>query len=88
LNEDLLKIEGFDEAVIGTCMTWHGSMLVERIVYDGTKLIELLMSDGEMTTEEEEANEYIDYNIIGAYVGDTTPIVMWPATAKELDENS
>jgi len=27
---------------------------------------------------EEEAIEFIDFNIVGAYVGESTPIIMWP----------
>lgn len=85
MSSELLKLDGFDKAVVGVCMTWHGDMMVERIVYDGPTIASILMEDG---TTEEEAQEYIDFNIIGAYVGDATPIVMWPATAEQLDENS
>lgn len=85
MNEDLLKFDGFDEAIIGVCVTWHGNMLVERIVYNGKLIIDKLMSDG---MSEEEASEYVDFNMLGAYVGDTNPAIMWPATAKEIDERS
>lgn len=83
MNEELLKLDGFDEAIIGVCMTWHGNMMVERIVYDGRAITKALTNNG---MSEEEAQEHIDFNIVGAYVGDATPIVMWPATAEELDE--
>ena len=86
MNINLLKIDGFDEAIIGVCMTWHGNMLVERIVYDGNKLVSLVIGNSDM--KEEEAQEYIDFNIIGAYVGDATPVVMWHATAEEIDVSS
>lgn len=85
MNEDLLKIEGFDDAIIGVCVTWHGKMLVERIIYDGKKILGMLVAKG---MSEEEASEYIDFNMLGAYMGDTTPAIMWPATAKEIDERS
>lgn len=85
MNEDLLKFKDFDEAIIGVCVTWHGKMLVERIVYNGKLIMDKLTSDG---MSEEEASEYIDFNMLGAYVGDTTPAIMWPATAKEIDERS
>lgn len=85
MNEDLLKFDGFDEAIIGVCVTWHGKMLVERIVYNGKMLMEKLMSNG---MSEEEASEYIDFNMLGSYVGDSTPAIMWPATAQEIDERS
>jgi hypothetical protein len=86
MNKDLLKLDGFDEAIIGVCMTWNNETLVERIVYDGNKIIELLKSDGEM--DEEEAQDYLDFNIIGAYMGEATPIVMWPTNAEGIDECS
>lgn len=85
MNEDLLKIDGMDEALLGVCMTWNGHMLVERLVYDGHAITEVLTRDG---MSEEEAQEYIDFNIIGAYVGDSTPIVMWPATMEEINERT
>jgi hypothetical protein len=83
LNEDLLKIDGMDKALIGVCMTWNGHMLVERLVYDGQIITETLSEQG---MSEEEAQDYIDFNIIGAYVGDSTPIVMWPTTMEEINE--
>jgi hypothetical protein len=86
MDEKLQKIEGFDEAIIGVCMTWNNEALVERVVYDGNKILALLKSDGEM--DDQEAQEYLDFNIIGAYMGDTTPVVMWPTTAEELNECS
>jgi hypothetical protein len=54
-------------------------------VYNGRVITEILIEKG---MSEEDAQEYIDFNIVGAYVGDSTPIVMWPATMEELDERS
>lgn len=85
MNEDLLKFDGFDGAIIGVCVTWHGNMLVERIVYNGKAILDQLVADG---MSEEEASEHIDFNMLGAYVGESTPAIMWPATAQEIDERS
>jgi hypothetical protein len=76
MNDDTLTIDNYDFALIGMCMTWHGNMLVERCIYDGPMIIEAMVEQDGMT--EEEAIEYIDFNIVGAYVGETTPIIMWP----------
>jgi len=57
-------------------MTWHGNMLVERAIYDGPAIVEAMVEQDGMT--EEEAIEYIDFNIVGAFVGESTPIIMWP----------
>ena len=62
---ELLKADGFDDAVIGI------EVKTGRLVYDTNKMIQILIED-DMT--EEDAIEYIDYNVIGAYVGELTPI--------------
>lgn len=61
-----LMADGFDDAVIGMCMK---TMV---LIYDHEKIITILMVRDGMTREE--AYEFFDYNILGAYVGDKTPI--------------
>jgi len=63
-EEDILKADGLDEAIIGID---EKSM---RLIYSYNKVIEILKRD--MT--EEEAIEYYYYNIESAYVGDKTHI--------------
>ena len=82
LNEDTLMIDELDDALIGVCMTWHGDMLVERCIYDGMAIVERLVATEDMS--EEEAIEYIDVHMVGEYVGESTPIIMWPIL-DELD---
>lgn len=62
---DLLKMDGFDEAIIGEVIRYSDRFLI----YDHKKVIEILMRD--MT--EEEAMEYWSYNQVGAWVGEGTP---------------
>lgn len=68
-NPDLignsLIADGFDLAVIGVD-TRDG-----RFVYSVSKCIEILINGG---MGYEEAIEYFDYNVAGAYVGEMTPI--------------
>jgi hypothetical protein len=59
-----------DEAFIGIATTFGEKI---RAVYDISKVIDLLQRQG-MTYEE--AEEYFDYNVAGAYVGEQTPIFM------------
>ena len=47
------------------------------------KIIEILEKDG-MT--EEEAIEYISFNVEGAYVGPKTPVFMWDALIGESND--
>jgi|TARA_R110000823_G_C15844909_1_gene491580 hypothetical protein len=63
----LLKLDGFDEALIGTAV---GYSQQECCAYDFGKVIEILMRD----MSEDEAIEFFDFNIVGAYVGESTPI--------------
>lgn len=66
-NPDALKADGFDDCIIGICRTFHGCVLL----YDEDKVIKKLMKDN-MTWEE--AWEFYEFNIIGSYMGDYTPI--------------
>jgi len=68
LEEDVLVLDPdtFDAAIVG---------LVSRIdrppvvCYSVEKVLEILM-------DEEEAREYYEYNILGAYVGEATPMFL------------
>jgi len=65
-TEPVTFADGLDEAIIGfDPNAW-------KVVYSRTKVIELLQSRDKMT--EEEAIEYAEYNIFGAYIGDATPV--------------
>jgi len=66
---DLLKADGFDEAILGVVQR----MGIQAICYDQDKVIDILMEDG-MSLEE--AVEYFEFNIAGAWVGESTPFFM------------
>ena len=70
--------DGFDEASIGTALIWNGNERVEVLVYDSEKMVEQLMTRDGMS--DEEAIEYIDFNIEGAYIGKDTPVIVWKET--------
>ena len=77
----MLKWDGFDNAIIGVgerCTT--DSM----IVYDYDKMVKVLVTRDDMSYEE--AEEYIDFNIVGAWIGDTTPIIVTKKSIKEINE--
>ncbi len=68
---DLLFADGFDDAILG---------IVERcgfdpvVCYSADKIIDILMKDNSMSHEE--AVEYYEFNILGAYVGEKTPMFL------------
>jgi hypothetical protein len=61
-----MKVDGYNDCIIGTCYRFGQEPIV---AYSRNKIIKKLMK--EMT--EEEAEEYFEFNIIGAWVGDKTP---------------
>ena len=65
---DLLKLNGFDEAIIGVVQR----IGLQAICYDTHKVIEILMKD----MSEDEAWDYYSYNMLGAYVGESTPVFL------------
>jgi len=63
-DDEFLKADGFDAAIIGLD---ERSM---RLIYSVKKCIDILIKD----MSDEEAIEYFEFNVSGAYVGDQTPI--------------
>lgn len=69
------KWDGFDSAIIGTSNIWVGNERVDVLVYDCDKMVEQLMIRDGMDAEE--AIDYINFNIEGAYIGKDTPVLVW-----------
>jgi hypothetical protein len=61
--------EYFDEAIIGVASNSVGMMAV---AYSEPKVIDLLIKHDRMTPDE--AMEYYQFNILGAYLGENTPV--------------
>ena len=82
---ELIKMDGLDKALIGRSCIWDSTGRQEdRLVYSGEKIVAILIARDGMTADE--ALEYIEFNIEGAYVGEQTPIVMWSEFIEELKE--
>jgi hypothetical protein len=65
-EEEFLKADGFDDALIGV------DELSMRLIYSVSKCIAVLTERDGLT--EEEAWEYFEFNVRGVWVGDKTPI--------------
>ena len=63
-----LYADGFDKAIIGFAEEW---IEVPRVIYSKAKMQDILIEEG-MSVEE--ALEYLEFNVWGAYVGEGTPI--------------
>jgi len=64
-EEEALTVDGFDDALVGCT---YGMNVVA--VYDIDLMIAVLVNEG---MDWDDAVEHIEYNIVGAYVGDKTP---------------
>ena len=67
--------DDLDDSIIGQASIWNGNKRVKVLVYDADKMIKVFMDRDGMS--EEEANEYIVFNIEGAYIGEDTPVLVW-----------
>ena len=68
-EESAVFADGLEEAFIGIGYQFHTPIAL----YSKNKAIQCLIDQG---MDEEQAYEYFDYNIAGAYVGDNTPIFL------------
>jgi len=75
-----LFADGFDDAVIGIDMNSE----VPRVVYGVEKMIFILMHRDGMS--EEEALEYLDYNVFSSYLGSGTPIYINQMSSDEIKD--
>ena len=67
-----LLADGFDDAFLG-----YGTQFNKMLaVYDYDKCVDILMKRDDMT--EEEAEEYMEFNVMGAYMGEHTPVFLRP----------
>lgn len=66
----MLRADGLDEAILGCTTLWNvdGDVLV----YSVDTIISILMKRDKMSYEE--ALEFFEFNIQGAYVGEHTPL--------------
>ena len=75
-DQDVLKFDGdgLDAAIIGWTTSWSpdGTHPL-RLIYDYDLLLQAFIAQG---MSEEDAVEWIDFNVEGAYLGPQTPIIM------------
>ena len=77
----ILKANGLDEALSGFARRCSQE---DVLVYDFNKAVKILVDRDKMT--EEEAVEYLEFNTVSAWVGEETPVFVYPMTMEEIDE--
>jgi len=76
-DPEVLFADGWDDCILGTTDSWcSGGNRPFRVVYCAEKIIEKMMKRDGMSYEE--AVEFFDFNIAGAYVGPRTPVYVMP----------
>ena len=71
------KWTDLDKAILGTTLTYQDGERVPVYVYSGAEIVAIYMERDGMT--QDEAIEFIDYNVESAYIGKDTPLLLWPA---------
>jgi hypothetical protein len=79
----MLKIDGYDEALIGIAEQCTG---IKLLAYDYLKLIKITQDNSKSRMSYEDAMEYVDFNIVGAYMGEGTPLIVYTYTMEEVEE--
>ena len=75
LDPELLFADGYDDCIIG--LTIRADVPV--VIYSADKIIDKLANN----MSYEEAQEFFDFNIEGAYVGERTPMYWYDARRDE-----
>lgn len=74
MNPDAIYFDGLDDAIVGWAMQQTGTALA---CYSLTDIVRILTTEPEGMSEED-ALDYFGFNIQGLYVGENTPIILYP----------
>lgn len=77
-DNEILLADGFEDAYMGLARQFTKTPLA---IYDRNKCIDILVNRDGMS--EEEAEEYFQYNVEGAWVGENTPMFLQPLKLTE-----
>lgn len=72
MNPDALLADGLEDALIGYTLNTHHAHVA---VYSYPKCVDILVTRDGMTPED--AEEYLSFNTLCAYVGENTPLYVW-----------
>ena len=77
----MLRADGLSEAIVGICRRCGQEDIV---LYDEDKVLEILVERDGM--DYNEAKEYYEFNIVGAWLGEGTPAFYFKFSSEEIDE--
>jgi hypothetical protein len=79
-KEPFMKMDGYDDCIVGVVEQFGRPPI---LCYDKRKIISKLIDD---VISYDEAEEFFEYNQIGAYVGDSTPCFVTIMTKEEKEK--
>jgi len=81
-SEKMVLADGFEGAFLGSAYCWQSQCRVA--VYSRADCIKILMQDG---GSHDEAEEFFEYNVVGTYIGERTPLFVDLHGVDELVED-
>lgn len=75
----MLKMDGFDDCVLGVAEGFDG---IPRIIYSEALIVKKLCKEMSL----EEAWDYFNFNIRGAYMGTETPLILEEMSLEDIEE--
>ena len=77
-DDALLLADGMDDAFVGVAERFEPDGNRRRFaVYDYDRMVEIVAGPGADEDGLEQAAEYVEFNVAGAYVGETTPAILY-----------
>jgi len=75
---EALKVDGYDDAVLGLVEVFTPEGRNPRLLYDYDKMVDICAAQMEGGDEDDDerrrmAEEYVEFNIMDAYMGPSTP---------------
>ena len=79
-QDKLMCMDGYDDCIVGIVEQFGKPPI---LCYNKLLVIQKMIDDG---SSYEEAEEYFEYNQIGAYVGEFTPCFLTPTSLENLHD--
>ena len=76
-EDGILLADGFEAAYLGVCRRFN----TYAALYDYDKCVAVLMGRDEMSYED--AVGFMEFNVLGAYVGESTPVFLLPRSDED-----
>ena len=77
-EDELMSMDGYEDCIVGIVEQFGRPPI---LCYNKILVMQKMIDDG---SSPEEAEEYFDYNQIGAYVGESTPCFLTPMSLGDL----